>query len=467
MIPIRPLFAVALIASLAATGAEAHGKKPVPVPRPALAADVETIATTRAVPVAALKAAWTQYGPRGVLEVRAVVEGDHCPMLVLDLERSGMQLRARQDANFSMVCAAQIPAGTKQAALAFPDLGHPVAPSGDHLRYDIVPLPLPTAAPQRILVLGDTGCRIKGTALQDCSTLSEWPFARVAAEAAKLKPDLVIHVGDYLYREQACPADFKGCRGTPFGDNWPTWDADFFAPAKPLLLTAPWVIVRGNHEDCARAGPGFLRLLGPGAVEPEGACSDHLAPYSIPFTALNLVVTDNADAPEQSIAEKTVPTYQAEIANLANEKAPTWWLLHRPIWGVISGPLGVPVGGNRTMMAGLGDRDIPSPVELMLSGHIHAFQVFNYEAPRRVPPQLVVGHGGDILDVTPTNLRGSIFQGHSGVGVKDGLSIGGFGFILMTRIGDGWRIDVYDWQGAIIRVCQFHNGRIDCPVAKR
>ena len=44
------------------------------------------------------------------------------------------------------------------------------------------------------------------------------------------KPDLVIHVGDYFYRENACPADATGCQGTPFGDNWPTWAADFFNP---------------------------------------------------------------------------------------------------------------------------------------------------------------------------------------------------------------------------------------------
>lgn len=466
MIPIRRLLAAFLLVCLATTVAEARGMKPVPVPRPAAAADLETVTTTQAVPVSALKAAWTQYGPAGALEVRAVVEGDLCPQLVLDLVRSGMQPRAGRDAGFLTVCAAPIPAGIKQAALVFSDLSNPVTPSGEGIRTDIVPLPLPAADPQRILVLGDTGCRIKGTALQDCSSPSEWPFARVAAEAAKLKPDLVIHVGDYLYREQACPPDFKGCQGTPFGDNWPTWDADFFAPARPLLMAAPWVIVRGNHEDCARAGSGFLRLLGPTSFDPA-SCSDHLAPYSIPFAALNLVVSDNANAPEQSVAEPTVATYQAEIANLANEKTPTWWLLHRPIWGVIAGPLGIPVGGNRTMMAGLGERDIPSPVELMLSGHIHAFQVFNYDGPRRLPPQLVVGHGGDLLDVTPTNLRGAIFQGYSGVGVKDGLSIGGFGFILMTRSGDSWRIDVYDWQGAIVRVCRFHNGAIACPVTKR
>ena len=49
-----------------------------------------------------------------------------------------------------------------------------------------------------------------------------------------------------------------------------------------------------------------------------------------------------------------------------------------------------------------------------------------------------------ISHVTPLNLRGTQFLGHSGVTVADGLSVGGFGFLLMTRAADGWTIDLYD-----------------------
>ena len=59
------------------------------------------------------------------------------------------------------------------------------------------------------------------------------------------------------------PAGLAGCAGSPFGDNWPTWQADFFAPAQPLLRAAPWVVVRGNHEDCSREGLGWFRFLDP------------------------------------------------------------------------------------------------------------------------------------------------------------------------------------------------------------
>ena len=104
------------------------------------------------------------------------------------------------------------------------------------------------AEPQRILVLGDTGCRIKGAALQACNDPAAWPFPPLAAAAAKLKPDLIVHVGDYLYRESACPAGNAGCAGSPWGDNWTTWQADFYTPAAPLL--AAGVVYEGKD------GPG-------------------------------------------------------------------------------------------------------------------------------------------------------------------------------------------------------------------
>ena len=78
-------------------------------------------------------------------------------------------------------------------------------------------LPAPRAAARRIIVLGDTACRIKGDASQACSDPNGWLFAQVAATAAAMKPDLVMHVGDYHYRESPCPAGNAGCAGSPWG----------------------------------------------------------------------------------------------------------------------------------------------------------------------------------------------------------------------------------------------------------
>ena len=68
------------------------------------------------------------------------------------------------------------------------------------------------AAPRRIVVIGDTGCRLKGKATPGLQRPRTLPFARVAASAAAFKPDLVIHVGDYHYREDPCPAERPAAR---------------------------------------------------------------------------------------------------------------------------------------------------------------------------------------------------------------------------------------------------------------
>lgn len=406
--------------------------------------------------LADVKSGWTQIGPGGVLEARAVVEGGLCPRLAVDLSLRDMEVRSKSDGKFPTICSAVIPAGTKQAALAFPRA------SG----FDLMALALSNPDPQRILVLGDAGCRVKGEAVQDCSKPETWPFPRLAAEAAKLRPDLVLYVGDYVSREHPCPASSPSCAAHPFGDTWGAWEADIFGPAKPLLAAAPWVMVRGNHEDCSRQWSGFMRLLAPGPYDPAAACQAHLAPYTIPLTGFSLTVMDDADAPETEVKAEAVPAHRDEIQALANAPAPTWLLQHRPIWGVVSGPLNLPVGGNLTLIEAVGDKGIPAPVKLMLSGHIHRFEAINYDAEDHVPPQIGGGFAGDRLADVPANLRGAIFQGASGVHAHDGLSLPGFGYLLMTKTApEEWSIDVYDWTGHVERRCLFANGRVDCPLA--
>jgi predicted phosphodiesterase len=366
-----------------------------------------------------------------------------------------MEERAKASAEFPLLCETVIPPG---------DANIDVITANKPAEH--FPIPKITYDPQRILVIGDTGCRLKGSLVQPCNDERQWPFANIARKAAELKPDLVIHVGDYLYRENACPANEAGCQGTPFGDNWPTWAADFFTPGQPLLVAAPWVFVRGNHEDCQRAGPGWTRLLAPARFDPAKACEDHTAPFAVPLKDMTLVVLDNANAPDTAVDESAVPVYRQDLAAISTVQAPVWALMHRPIWAAVSGPLNVPIGGNATEIEAAGKNGIGKPVELLLAGHIHTFEAINY-ADNKVPPQIVAGGGGDLLDKTPEDLVGTIFQGSSGVSVKDGLSINGFSYLLMTKAANSWRIDVYDQDGIVARHCAFAGGRVDCPAAKK
>jgi hypothetical protein len=387
---------------------------------------------------------WVQLTPGGA-EVRAITTSARCPEIGNGDETVRMQLRGAPDANFPYrLCAAPYSTGASNY-------------SASAAGVTSTQLPPLSAAPQRIIVFGDTGCRIKDQAVQACNDPKAWPFAQIAAEAAALKPDLVIHVGDYLYRETPCPAGNAGCAGSPYGDNWPTWDADFFTPAAPLLAAAPFVFLRGNHEDCTRAGLGWLRLLGPLAFDHAAPCIAHLSPYAVPLGAMTLVAMDNANAPDTTIESDLLPDYRADFAALPAATTPVWLAMHRPIWGAVSGPAGIAVGGNRTIIAALPGAHALDGVALMLAGHIHTFEALNYAGS--TPPQLVAGFGGDNLDATPADLSGVNLSGQE---VKDGLSLPGFGFLLMTREGDDWRIDVHAVDGTIEEVCHFASRRLDC-----
>jgi hypothetical protein len=389
-----------------------------------------------------LLAHWVQMAPGNAAEARVVVSGNSCPPVVIDGKEAPMRRRAAADADFPyLLCAVTLPKNLKSIFV----LG--------------AELPLPKAAPQRIAVVGDTGCRIKGFTIQACNDPLGWRFPQIAMQIAKLKPDLIIHVGDYLYRESPCPAPNSTCTGSPSGDNWATWAADFFTPAAPLLATAPIVIVRGNHEECARAGAGWLRLLGPLAYDVHTPCTDHVAPFAVPLSGLSLVVMDDAHASDTDAPDDLVRMYRADFAAIAKLAQPRAWLvMHRPIWGVVQFPFGIVVGGNRTLMAAQDESPIPANVALMLAGHIHTFEAINYE--KGLPPQIIAGEGGDLLDKAPADLGGR-YVGTAKI--SSGLSLPDYGFLLLTRGNDRWTIDVLDADGRRERNCLFFARKLGCP----
>ena len=136
---------------------------------------------------------WLELTARGP-ELRAVVRNGDCPEASLDGRTVAMQRRGAPSEAFPVeVCQLLVPHGVRRAAI------------GDWSA------PLPRAEPQRILIFGDTGCRLKGAGVQASNVPRQWPFALVSARAAEKKPDLVIHVGDYWYRETPCPAGETGC----------------------------------------------------------------------------------------------------------------------------------------------------------------------------------------------------------------------------------------------------------------
>src|SRR5262249_5627268 len=146
------------------------------------------------------------------------------------------------------------------------------------------------------------GCRIKKKKTQDCNDSDAWPYAKLAAHAADTRPDLVIHVGDYLYREKPCSKHIPDCPNVRTGYGWKVWDADFFRPSAPLLAAAPWIMVRGNHETCERAGEGWFRFLdAPWPVKKK--CLETSNFFVVSQRNFGFVVMDSAAVPDATGGE--------------------------------------------------------------------------------------------------------------------------------------------------------------------
>jgi hypothetical protein len=394
-----------------------------------------------ALPVGAaeLPAPWVELGADGTLSVRAAVApGDACPPVSADGAAVTALPRGAPDTAFPMqICEARVPAAT--ARLAVNGMALPILP----------------ATVRRIAIFGDTGCRIAGKALQDCNDPGSWPFPVIAEEAAAKRPDLVIHLGDYYYREGACPAGRAGCAGSPYGDNWPTWQADLFDPAAPLFAAAPWVMVRGNHEVCRRGGPGWFRLLDPYPVRPD--CVDRTEPYRLSIGGLQLLLFDGADADDFLAPPDKVAAYSDQLVRLLVDPPPHAWLLtHKPIWAMAQAELSG-LTTNLTEQAAIRGH-VPAALDLVLAGHLHDF--ISYEFGPERPAQLIVGTGGDTL----LQLGGAPINGTEidGMAVRRGFASERFGYFIMERDAAGWDGTLYAPDNAVIARCRLSGREVDC-----
>jgi hypothetical protein len=389
-------------------------------------------------------AAYVVVGPEGQAIARAVTSAGQCPTIALDASTSVMSLRAAPDEAFPVrVCEAPIPAGSQRASIGS------------------VALPLPrSGTPARVVALGDTGCRMKhGHPFQACNDPQEWPFAALARSAASLRPDLVIHTGDYLYRELECPPGNAGCAGSPVGNRWLTWQTDFFMPAEPLLRSAPWVVLRGDHELCARGGSGFFRLLDPRPLAP--ACDDLSEPYRVRLGDLSLIVMDASGAATSDAQRIAAYTRQFERLGQWVDR-PTWLLVHQPIRAFR--PHGGDGAQSLTAMtpalqqASMGR--LPSGISFVMSSHIHMFQALAFAGS--VPPQLVIGHAGTSLDAVPqASLVGREIAGAT---VSQARVQSGFGFVSIEPGASpgAWSMTIRDTAAAPLGRCLLGSPGLAC-----
>jgi hypothetical protein len=388
---------------------------------------------------AELPAPYVELGGDGALSVRALVApGDACPPVTADGAAVTALPRGAPDGAFPVrVCEARVPAATAR------------------LTVNGIALPTLAADVRRIAVFGDTGCRLAARAAQDCNDPSAWPFPAIAKAAAAKRPDLVIHLGDYYYRESACPAGRAGCADSPYGDNWPTWQADLFDPATPLFAAAPWVVVRGNHEVCRRGGQGWFRLIDPNPARAD--CVDRTEPYRLSIGGLELLLFDGADADDFLAPPDKVAAYAGQLAGLlANPPPHAWLLTHKPIWAMAQGELNG-LTTNMTEQAAIRGH-VPAALELVLAGHLHDF--ISYEFGPERPAQLIVGTGGDtLLQLGRLPIVGAEIDGMT---VRQGFASERFGYFIMERNAAGWEGTLYAPDDSVIARCRLSGRELDC-----
>jgi hypothetical protein len=402
------------------------------------------VRAVNAQPAAGSSIVWVELGPSGAVIARAITTDPACPEITLGPASQPMQVRAQPSPPDYpvLVCEAAIPAGVASASVA-----------GQAL-------PLPKPSPTRIVVIGDAGCRLSAEKVQACNDPQSWPFERVAASAAAFQPDLVIHVGDLLYREAACPFGNAGCAGSPFGYNFNAMNADFFTPATALLRAAPWVFTRGNHELCSRNGAAWFRLFDPRPI--PATCEDFTDPYAISAGAIQLLLFDSSNADDFSAHPDQVAIYAPQFAALQNlAQGNAWLLTHRPMW--VFGHAGIKDGveqlfrDNPTLQAA-SQNVLPSSVQLVLSGHIHLLELLSFTGQR--PPQLCVGNSGTLLDpAITTPLAGLEIAGAT---VATGIVIDRFGYLTMELSGLEWIVTARDVNGAPQRTCTLSGTHLTC-----
>jgi hypothetical protein len=401
--------------------------------------------------------------------VRTVVEGGtSCPVL-----------RDAAGATLSTLTPRQRPEGGQFDQVLACEARYPVGQAGNvQIAGRRIDLPVVArGTPRRIVLLGDSGCRGQAERKpQSCvgdGYDKMWPFGTISSEGAQDQPGLIVHVGDYNYRgtprsmvlpksatgyaqdlrvnvfdtgdlddeddEPAIPIGraywSQNMQGSPIPDNWANWRDDFFIPSSRLLVAAPWILNRGNHELCSRAGPGWFYLLdsgspllGPGRR--QNACPPQTPagwqpgawpkPPALPFAgqafptaptppvrlrlgALNIIAVDSSYVGDAALygLEHYVAQYRSVAAMLAEDTTPAWIVTHRPIWGVVKKDHGSPAGNapygfinitQQTALATVFPSGLPSHLAVVIAGHMHRFQATGFGS--RHPPQLVVGTGG-------------------------------------------------------------------------
>ncbi len=433
--------------------------------------------------------AYVVLGENGTAVARILTTDAECPLIRFDTSEVRMDVRAVPE-SLPLRATRSLPTDSKPAVFPLLTCEKEIPTNPRSATIGDFVLPLPRTEIKRIVVIGDTGCRLKKSdgAYQACNDSNRYPFATVAAAAANWKPDLVVHVGDFQYRENACPADNPGCAGSPWGYGWDTWQADFFTPGATLLKAAPWVMVRGNHESCARAGQGWWRMIDPRPLLPGRDCNDpandeqgdYSDPYAVPLGSdAQLIVLDTSNTtgdiiPSGDIRQDKYRDAYHKLEQLSQRANFNIVANHHPILGLFAGQdkqgkVNLQPGnqGLQSVFGAVNPLILPPRVNVLLSGHLHVWQEVSFSSPH--PTQFVAGFSGTMEDLVPLpeQLPPGTFPAPGAVIERHSSWVNGFGFMTMERTGaQQWSVKVWDAAGRQLNSCDIYGRHSACGLTQ-
>lgn len=317
----------------------------------------------------------------------------------------------------------------------------------------------------RIVVLGDSGCRLKegksGDEFQNCNDPQQWPFPQVMKQVARERADVILHLGDYHYREQCSKG--KPCEkmSRAIGYGWDPWLKDFFEPAAPTFPLAPWILVRGNHEDCKRAYLGYFRLMA--NEDLSTSCTGYENPDLIQLKDLLIINLDSSEVaeavdPSPESAElwgKRLKEIEARVD--ASGVKTVWLVSHKPFYGLVKLGSGLaPVNPN--LKKYFEASGLKSKVQLLFAGHVHLSQMIK---AKDAPLQFVLGNGGTKLDeIDPVSAEQLTAMGLESVHTGSA----GFGYAVFVRDGKTqlWSVEFKDEKGRVTSKCTLQKGAAAC-----
>ncbi|ASI47476.1 MAG: metallophosphoesterase [Anaplasma ovis] len=345
---------------------------------------------------------WSQIAVGSKLSIRAVVpSGESCPDLHVDSRVVKMGTRAHPEPGVfeDRVCESLLSPSSTPRVIKIGDRILPdISVHANHNQRDGL---------ARVVFVGDTGCRVSRLLEQDCKSPNKWPLRDVLSGIANQNPDLVVHVGDYLYREVEC-TDKSKCDKHIYGDRSSTWIEDWLSPLQSVSDKLVFLFVRGNHESCSRAHKGWFRYLDayPLSEQRYKNCEKITDPWVFDLKHWDMgdvgfYVYDSSSSDEIFYRGSDVKIMRQKFLkgiNSETRSSQMWLLTHRPLWAYWR--YGMEYYGNVPQARAIAEV-MPEEFVAVVSGHVHFAQILSVRRDERH------GKGGE-ADSQPESGRGGV-----------------------------------------------------------